>query len=179
MARVIDDAMPGFAEFQARVMAPGFPWHYARQTRQEDGGANPWLNGWVHLVLDNGVWFSEHHDLIMDKLTDMFVAIGEPVMGIHRIRAVLNTLTDRYYLNGAHVDLQMPHKTALLYLNDADGDTVIYRETWQAGYAGPFTEGDRVAPKAGRLVLFDGLRFHTGTTPVKTPRRVVLNINYE
>jgi len=177
--RVIDDAMPGFAAFQAQVMAPGFPWHYARATRPGDEAANPWLNGWVHLVLDNGQWFSPHLDLFMDSLTQMFVGLGEPVQGIHRIRVVLNTLTDRPHLNGAHVDLTTPHKTALLYVNDADGDTVIYEERWREGYAGPFTEAHRVAPVANRLALFDGLTFHTGTTPVKTPRRVVVNINYE
>jgi hypothetical protein len=44
---------------------------------------------------------------------------------------------------------------------------------------GPYTPEHRVAPVANRLVLFDGLQFHSGTTPVKTPRRVVVNINYE
>lgn len=133
----------------------------------------------MHLVLDNGQWFSHHHDLFMDEISRMFIALGEPVKGIHRIRVVLNTLTDQPYLNGAHVDLLMPHKTALLYVNDADGDTVIYGETWSPGYAGPYAEAHRVAPAANRLVLFDGLQFHSGTTPVKTPRRVVVNINYE
>jgi hypothetical protein len=177
--RVIDNAMPGFARFQAQVLAPGFPWYYARATRKEDEGANPWLYGWVHLVLDNGEWFSQHHDLFMDEISRMFIALAEPVKGIHRIRVVLNTLTDQPYLNGAHVDLMIPHKTALLYVNDADGDTVIYGESWREGYAGPYTEAHRVAPAANRLVLFDGQTFHTGTTPVKTPRRVVVNINYD
>ena len=177
--RVIDNAMPGFADFQAQVMAPGFPWHYARATKPGDEGVNPWLYGWVHLVFDNGQWFSHHHDLFMNAISQMFIALNEPVKGIHRIRVVLNTLTDQPYLNGAHVDLLIPHKTALLYVNDADGDTLLYQERWREGYDGPYAEAHRIAPAANRLVLFDGLTFHTGTTPVKTPRRVVMNINYE
>jgi hypothetical protein len=29
------------------------------------------------------------------------------------------------------------------------------------------------------VFMFDGLQLHTGTTPTKTARRIVLNINYD
>jgi hypothetical protein len=178
--RIVDDAMPNFAALQARTMAPGFPWYYARQTRKEDEGANPWLNGWVHLVYDNGEFYSHDHPLFIEQIGYLLGALGEePKEGVFRIRMIMNTLTDRPYPNGAHVDLMHPHKTALLYLNDADGDTLIYKERWgEADPSGPLTLDRAVAPKANRAVLFDGLQLHTGTTPVQAARRVVLNINY-
>jgi hypothetical protein len=177
--RIVDDAMPGFAELQARVLAPGFPWYYARATRETDGAANPYLAGWVHLVYDHGKWYSQDAQFITGKIIEAFQAIEEPAETVFRIRIVLNAVSDQPYLNGPHVDFVWPHKTALLYLNDADGDTVIYEERWREGYGGPYTVAQAIAPKAGRMALFEGLRFHTGTTPTKTARRVVLNVNYE
>ena len=177
--RIIDKAAPGFAELQARILEPGFPWHYARATREDDGGDNPWLRGWVHMVYDHGQWYSRDAEFILQQIIAMMNAVAEPIGSIYRIRIVLNTITDQPYLNGAHVDFVWPHKTALLYINDADGDTMIYEELCEGERPETFTVSHQVAPAANRLVLFDGLRFHTGTTPTRTARRVVLNVNYD
>jgi hypothetical protein len=177
--RVVDQAAPGFAELQSRILEPGFPWHYARATREDDGEENPWLRGWVHMVYDHGKWYSHDGEFILKQIVAMMGAVAEPIVNIYRIRIVLNTITDRPYLSGAHVDFVWPHKTALLYINDADGDTVIYEELCESGRPQTFTVAEQIAPAANRLVLFDGQRFHTGTTPTRTARRVVLNVNYD
>ena len=39
-------------------------------------------------------------------------------------------------------------------------------------------EYDRVSPKANRLVLFDGDLLHTGCSPTKHKRRILINSNY-
>jgi len=177
--RVIDQAAPGFAELQARILEPGFPWRYARATREDDGEENPWLRGWVHMVYDHGHWYSQDAEFIVKQVVAMMGAVAEPISSIFRVRIVLNTITDRPYLNGAHVDFVWPHKTALLYINDADGDTVIYEELCADERPQTFTVAQQIAPVANRLVLFDGQCFHTGTTPTRTARRVVLNVNYD
>jgi len=40
-----------------------------------------------------------------------------------------------------------------------------------------FTVKQTVTPKANRLVMFDGMQYHTAGVPVNTERRVILNIN--
>jgi hypothetical protein len=177
--RVIDKAAPDFGGLQAKVLEPGFPWYYARATREGDGEESPWLRGWVHMVYDHGQWYSQAGEFIVQQIVAMMGAVGEPIQSIYRIRIVLNTITDRPYLNGAHVDFVWPHKTALLYINDADGDTLIYEERCAGVRPETFTLRQQIVPVANRLVLFDGQRFHTGTTPTRTARRVVLNVNYE
>ncbi len=177
--RIVDDAMPDFELFQAHILGPGFPWHYARATKEDHGPVNPWLMGWVHMVFDDDKWYSQSHSLFVKAITAAMINVLEPVKGIYRIRIVMNTITDRPYLNGPHVDFKFPHKTALLYVNDADGNTLVYNERWAAGGHGPLTIAREITPVANRMVLFDGLRLHTGTTPTTTGRRVVLNINYE
>jgi hypothetical protein len=38
---------------------------------------------------------------------------------------------------------------------------------------------EAVDPVANRMVLFNGLHYHSGTTPKDSARRVVMNINYK
>lgn len=77
-----------------------------------------------------------------------------------------------------HIDHTYPHYSILFYLNDTDGDTLISNEKYN-----PLTHVDesleyvpspekciRVSPKRGRILLFDGLHFHTGSYPTKYPR---------
>jgi hypothetical protein len=179
VARIIDRAAPQFEQLESHVMGVGFPWTYSRRTTKDGGDDNPYLNGWAHLVYDQGKWYSAAHQSILGAVIDMMQACGEPMTEVFRIRFVLNTITHEPYLNGPHVDFFWPHRTALLYLNDSDGDTLIYDERWSEDGPAASTVAQTVAPMANRLVCFDGLRFHTGTTPTRTARRVVLNINYE
>ena len=171
--------MPDFPELQAAIMAPGFPWYSALGTRVDYGNVNPYLYGWVHMVFDKGNWYSEQAGLITHKVAGLFRALNEPVENILGLRIVMNTISDQPYLNGAHVDFVYPHKTALLYINDSDGDTVIYKEQWKDGVPEKLTVAQTVPAVANRVFLFDGLHLHTGTTPAKTARRIVLNINYD
>lgn len=75
-----------------------------------------------------------------------------------------------------HIDFIEPHViTAIFYVTDATGDTVIFNE--QFGHTGELTIKERVSPKKGRLVIFDGSLLHSGNTPRDNRPRVVLNIN--
>src|ERR1700759_2739751 len=84
--RVIDKAAPGFADLQAKVLEPGFPWHYARATREQDGEENPWLRSWVHMIYDHGHWYSQAGDFILGQVIAMMGAVGEPLRSIYRVR---------------------------------------------------------------------------------------------
>jgi hypothetical protein len=66
--------------------------------------------------------------------------------------------------------------TALYYINDSDGDTVIFNEL--QGYQGPLTERMRINPKQGRLVIFNGNQIHAGNNPTTNDPRFVANINF-
>jgi len=71
--------------------------------------------------------------------------------------------------NTPHTDLKIPHTTVLYYVNDCDGDTFFFDNDGDII--------DRVTPKKGRLVVFDGLTSHASSMPSKNCR-VSLNINY-
>ena len=71
-----------------------------------------------------------------------------------------------------HVDLQQEHLVALYYVCDSDGDTIIYNERYEPANK-VYTVKQRVTPKQGRMVLFDGSLYHTAEQPERNVRCVV------
>lgn len=77
-----------------------------------------------------------------------------------------------------HVDLFDEHFALLYYVCDADGDTVIFNNMYSKERPKPpklrkLKEKIRVTPKQGRVVIFDGFYWHTGTQPSKSIRCVI------
>lgn len=91
-------------------------------------------------------------------------------------------LADKFYkgTNGIHVDLPKEHIACVYYVNDADGDTVIYEQNTIDTPAGTnnvnLKEHARVTPKKGRLVMFDGRRYHCSSQP-KNGYRCIINFD--
>jgi hypothetical protein len=75
--------------------------------------------------------------------------------------------------------------TGIYYVNDSDGDAVIFNEfnenppgtTLPLALNKPLTIKQRIEPKQGRLVLFDGRRIHAGNIPRTSNHRIVINFN--
>lgn len=82
--------------------------------------------------------------------------------------------------NGIHLDLPEDHYACVYYVNDSDGDTIVYEQTRHNTECGSqnveLTEHKRVTPKKGRVVIFDGARFHCSTQP-KNSYRCIINFD--
>jgi hypothetical protein len=77
-----------------------------------------------------------------------------------------------------HVDfteVKEPLLSAIYYVNDSTGDTLIFNQRF--GQKAPLTVKARVAPKKGRLLVFDGALLHAGNTPRTNAPRI--NINFD
>jgi len=68
-----------------------------------------------------------------------------------------------------HTDQDTEHFVCLYYINDSEGDTIIFDKSEK--------EIQRVTPKKGRIVFFDGLLKHCSTRP-SSKTRAVLNFNF-
>ena len=81
--------------------------------------------------------------------------------------------------NGIHVDLplEIPHIACVYYVNDSDGDTIIYeqtiRDTPGNSQGVNLKEHIRVTPKKGRAVFFDGSRYHCSSQPTMSYRAII------
>jgi len=89
-----------------------------------------------------------------------------------------------------HIDQMEPHVTIIYYINDSDGDTLIFNDknnkhlkdikeyTNNDNFLNPknFELTKCLSPKKGRVVVFDGGTWHYGKYPTKGERNVI-NIN--
>jgi len=189
--KIIDNALSPlvFQKLQKEVMGWTFPWFWGRVVA-EDTNIHPSLYGWSHTLFDEGRPVGRLWEPLELGILNALDTTGHNIKTIHRVRLVLNTASDQARLNGEHVDFDFPHNTALLYLNDSDGDTVIYNEQFDSSanlnaiayrkkfLADELTPLITIQPEENKLVWFNGLHYHTGTLPTTTARRVVMNINY-
>ena len=75
-----------------------------------------------------------------------------------------------------HIDLDDNESfiVALYYVCDSDGDTIIYNERKEQP-EGQYTIKQKVTPKKGRIVIFDGCLYHTAEQPVLKNTRCIVN----
>ena len=71
--------------------------------------------------------------------------------------------------NNIHTDNHFPHIVCLYYVNDSDGDTVLFSEDRK-------TILKTISPKKNRVVIFDGSIPHASSKPT-TNKRAVINYN--
>lgn len=74
-----------------------------------------------------------------------------------------------------HTDIKPPTPlhvfwTAIYYVNDSDGNTIIFDEDLKVRKV--------ITPKKGRLVLFHGHSLHAGQPPIHSNKRIVINYNF-
>jgi hypothetical protein len=86
--------------------------------------------------------------------------------------------------NGAHIDGFKEHQTLIYYLNDSDGDTVIFDKMYSKGddyqknssMSLPIKQ--RIKPVANTLLHIDGFQYHSGSNPINTNTRITINFNF-
>jgi len=82
-----------------------------------------------------------------------------------------------------HIDSEIDHWTCVYYVNQCDGDTVVYQDQFpqlQQNYVKDykFTERYRCKPKMGKLVTFDGKYYHSSSYPTINPFRLAITFNF-
>jgi hypothetical protein len=70
-------------------------------------------------------------------------------------------------------------KTLLYYVNDSDGDTVLYDKYFTKEKIGLVKKIQSVSPKKGRAVIFDSNQVHAGCCPTTSDCRIVVNCVFE
>jgi hypothetical protein len=82
---------------------------------------------------------------------------------------------DNHY-NIIHVDsLKSDRWSAVYYLNDSDGETILFNEFKSEVQPEKFTIFKKIQPKKNRLVLFNSSRYHASTNPKNSNERFIIN----
>lgn len=79
--------------------------------------------------------------------------------------------------NVPHTDYNRKSNSVLYYVNDCDGDTIIFKENLHT-YKGELNKDITISPKMGRAVFFNSSTFHTSSCPLNSKYRIVINFVY-
>jgi hypothetical protein len=187
----IDDVIPKLFQNQieAETTSNRMAWYHVVETSSgADGDTN--YSGFFHIpfhVEDSNVPPSPMTALLLPLL---FAYCDKAQVALNRLIRIRLGLFPRIVLDAAHnphVDFYQPHKTALYYVNDADGDTLIFNETYEqvpkelaALYKREqrFTVAKRISPRKGRMAGFDGRHYHASMHPMQASHRIVIAFSF-
>ena len=187
---IIDEAVPKllFDRFQFEMMHFNVEWHYMNSAAYRNEPSND--QSFTHTALFDGQKTSDMLFLFESALLAGLSKAEVDVKTLIRLRCGMFLRSDKNYIHPPHVDHDIDHLTAILYLNDSDGETIIYKEKFDSSLGldardylhtklqNNVTEDFRVTPKANRMVIFDGLTYHSSSSPVNTDRRIAMNCNF-
>jgi hypothetical protein len=91
------------------------------------------------------------------------------VTDIIRAKAITQLPSPNPGPNVIHTDTRLIHYVCLYYINDSDGDTILFNDKEE--------EIERITPKKGRMVLFDGSIKHCSSRPSNLSRSI-LNFDF-
>ena len=147
-----------------------FPWYYISDiTDSEHESTFQGRFGFTHQYAtpEEGIC-SQFHNLFLGLIQNSCKKLKIKEIDVLNGRSFLQTPTNipKDDVDSPHVDLIVPHFVMLYYVNDSDGDTLIYNEKTKFAACYPdeemkFTLKKQVSPKQGRVVLFDGIHWHT------------------
>ena len=165
-----------------------FPWYFIEDVTasgDDDSQHRPAMSHqYVEFQDDKdscGVVSSNFHDLFIPLLQRSALKLGMRYVNALQGRSFLQfplNLRDRT-VDTPHIDIySRKHLVVLYYVCDSDGDTIIYNEREKETPDGVYTIKERVTPKQGRVVLFDGWLMHTAEQPINN-KRCVVNYNLD
>ena len=162
-----------------------FDWHYMPDITWENGRkATTPTPGFAHLLFhrDTGEAspYLEKFKVVLDRMCWKADIELEEVIRL-RLGFLMNTRynfpSQSYAHNEPHVDFpDEGHYTACFYLNDTDGETMIFH---QREPAERYQVAERSMPLKNSAIIFDGSRYHASTCPKIRDTRIVLTMNFK
>jgi hypothetical protein len=159
-----------------------FDWHFMEDTTVEFTNtpqrSTPSFGNLIYYSQNKD---NPHYDFFKPLITALEEAGNFKIVDLLRVRAgfLLNTKYSLpnmpYKYNTPHVDYDIDHYTAVYYVNEADGDTVVFHETAPAEKFYPLHKS---TPEPGKLLLFNGRHYHSSTCPKVHTRRIAITINF-
>jgi hypothetical protein len=94
--------------------------------------------------------------------------VAEDFVKLYRIKCNMVTRGKDSVPHVPHLDRYTPHTVMIYYVNDCDGNTIIFNGE----------EEVRITPEKGKYVIFSGDLKHCGTSPIVSNYRLLINFNF-
>lgn len=164
---IIDDFLSQAEQdrLEAKLFGYEVPWTFYANTNAADPETQPGdAPQFVHGFIQDGRILSAHADI---PLAIVAVA-GLAPEAILRAKANMLMREPEPLVHPRHIDEPKPHIVMIYYVNNADGDTSLFKGKEIV---------ERIAPRKGRAIFFDGATFHASSSPLQARFRCVVNIN--
>jgi hypothetical protein len=186
----IDDVIPEALQntIESILLGEGFPLYLHKETVNYVKNGNNSDLYWdknskdapqfVHGIVKNECQTSEYWSVIRPLLYFLIAKVNKELT-VDRCKVNVN-YTHNQFTDSQHYP---PHKdpaepgnyTAIYYVNDCDGDTILFKEPSEHNLDGEYEVAKRVTPKKGRIVFFPSNTVHCGTPPKTSELRCVIN----
>ena len=185
MIKIFDNIIPKKKQEELKNLLLGnnFPWYFVADITHL-GNKTQSRPGHSHLFYEYGKsnsHLSNEVNIISDKVNKKI----KKNLSIEQVRSFLQLPLNEKLLykdskhreDTPHIDIYEPHTVFLYYVNDSDGDTVLYNYKSKYKDDVPIYEDikivHRLTPKQGRAIVFDGMTWHASTQPTKGPRCIL------
>ena len=159
------------------LLANNFPWYYIADITDPSKMHQKRPGHQHYFVIKNEI-VSDFHNELLPVIDASCKKIGfeykKIVQGRAFLQLPLKGVTSKDEPDTPHIDLKYKHLVILYYVTTAEGDTVITNQKTYNG--GHFSKRERVTPKKGRVVVFDGTYWHWAHQTDNSVR-VVANYN--
>jgi hypothetical protein len=179
-------------DIEELVFSRNFPWQVVHE---EYSNGEDFALSLSHMALDDGpelprgTTASDVASLLIPLTFTLEEILNKKIKKLLRIRIgflqpILKSkqkfdfLDYVYAGDEAHIDFRIPHYTALYYINNSDGDTVVYNETLTSSRPDTFTELTRSTPEKGKVFIFNGDHYHASTRPKESYARAVIAYSF-
>ena len=188
MIEIYDNIVPLETQrlVEKELTGPYFPWFLSSGTNhgtadyllidqniKPDSLTKEYLQ-FTHTLLHEGNPTWEMSELVISMFENFCEKVNIHPKSIFRIKANFQTqcnFSKEEFYNTPHTDALATHTVAIYYVNDSDGDTVIFDAN------GKILKS--VKPKQGRFLVFDGMLYHAGRHPIEADNRIVINFNFK
>jgi 2OG-Fe(II) oxygenase superfamily len=176
---------------ESELGSPQMLWTYQEEAARRGAGFATSFGGFSHiayLTADDEPSVSPLSSLLLPILFVFCEKAKLEFRALLRIRIGLFTpMPGGAAHHNPHVDFSQPHQTAVYYVNDSDGDTVIFSETidevsversTEFANQNLFTVAGSVPPKKGKMCCFDGRYYHASSSPTRAAKRIAITFNF-
>jgi len=178
---VFDDIIPKEEQdhIEKELLGRHFGWFYLKDISHIDNPeqARP---GFSHYFVTKGQPNSDKVRLLDNIVTNACKKINFKVEGVTMARSFLQVPLSERLLNEKpdtpHVDSEEDHIVVLYYVTDSDGDTILYENKFEKDVEIKWDilkEKQKVSPKKGRVLIFNGRHYHTACQPTRGTRTII------
>jgi hypothetical protein len=182
---VVDDIIPAQKQDELNyiMFKTLFPWFYQASLSVGEIKLDEYVDtpGFAHVFYNERGAISSFQDHVKIIVENSLNVINKKIIEMIYGRAFFQMPMKNYSgMSRPHVDVpEKDHLVVLYYALDSDGDTVLFDKKITDTLSTPLKECDiiqRISPKKGRVLIFDGKTYHANFLP-KEHMRCVINFD--